>query len=108
MKKLLIACGLISLGYGSFAQGLEVGLNTSIANTWLMNKNVFDQDEVLNPNASFGFSWGAAATYYLNEKIGFGIELNSFGVVQKYSGSDNSGNVTYDVKDKVKIGRAHV
>lgn len=104
MKKLLTVIALLGCAYSMNAQHLEVGLKGGYGTTWLMNKNVFDQDEELDPTASFAGQLGINATYFLNDKFGICVELNSQTIKQKYSG-DFNGDLTggnYDAMDKLK------
>ncbi|HQV01508.1 MAG TPA: porin family protein, partial [Bacteroidia bacterium] len=101
MKKITLIIAFAGITLQALSQGLEVGLNGSLGTTWLLNKNVFDQDEILNPTFSGGFTFGASATYFFSPKLGVGIELNSATVNQKYSG-EYSANDTYEAKTTLK------
>ena len=104
MKKLLTVFALLGCAYSMNAQHLEVGLKGGYGTTWLMNKNVFDQDEELDPTASFAGQLGINATYFLNDKFGICVELNSQTIKQKYSGDTNgdASGGNFDSEDKLK------
>ncbi|HNQ13051.1 MAG TPA: porin family protein [Bacteroidia bacterium] len=105
MKKTLLTLSLIAafpciMNAQSFILGAKIGYNT----TWLMNKNVFDQDEDLNPNTSFGANFGLSGYFYFNDKVGVGAEIHSMTVNQKYSGEFNDNpNISFDAKETVKV-----
>lgn len=109
MKKFLFTFSAIIIAVQSQAQSFEVGLNGSINNTWLLNKNVSDQNDELNPSFTIAGAAGITATYYFNEKVGLGIEANSAAYNQKYSGDDNAAVLfrtgttgTFDAKTKLR------
>lgn len=105
MKKTLLTLSLLIMfpfliNAQAFILGAKAGFNT----TWLMNKNVFDQDEDLNPNSSFGPNFGISGYFYFNDKIGVGAEIHSMTVNQKYSGEWNDNpNISFDAKETAKV-----
>lgn len=101
MKKIFLSAALVVAFFSTNAQGLEVGVNAGLYTTWLMNKNVFDQDEILNPDFSGGPSWGFVGTFYFSKTIGVSAELNFATVRQNYSG-EYGVNQTYEAKTTLK------
>jgi hypothetical protein len=101
MKKFTLVIAMATISLQAMSQHLELGVNGSLGTTWLLNKNVFDQDEILNPTFSGGYTFGASASYFFSPKLGLGIEINSSTVNQKYSGEYNASN-TYDAKTTLK------
>ena len=97
--KAFILIGLLSTGFAASAQKAEVGISGGVGTTWLMNKNVFDYGDNLDPVVSLGGNYGIAATVYFTEKVGLGIELNNAIVNQKYKGV--IGTNDYESKTKV-------
>ncbi len=101
MKKIFLSAALVAALFSANAQGLEVGVNAGLYTTWLMNKNVFDQDEILNPSFSGGPTWGFVGSFYFSKTIGVSAELNFATVRQNYSG-EYSANHTYEAKTTLK------
>lgn len=101
MKKIFLSAALVVALFGANAQGLEVGVNAGLYTTWLMNKNVFDQDEILNPSFSGGPAFGFVGSFYFSKTIGVSAELNFATVRQNYSG-EYSPNNTYESKTTLK------
>ncbi len=99
LKKSILIIGLMASGFAANAQKAEIGISGGAGTTWLMNKNVFDYGDNLDPVVSFGGNYGLAATFYFSEKVGLGIELNNAIVNQKYKGV--VGGVDYDSKTKI-------
>lgn len=91
----------IAFSCAMFAAGaqIELGINGGYGTTWFLNNNAFDQGPNLNPNFSFGYSYGLSGSVYLTQTIGIGIEANMLGVNQKYDGTIHE--VNYDSKDHV-------
>ncbi len=99
LAKSIFSIALLSLSISSFAQKAEIGISGGAATTWLMNKNVFDYGDNLDPVASIGGNYGIAATVYFTDKLGLGIELSNSIVNQKYKGA--IGTSSYDSKTKL-------
>jgi hypothetical protein len=97
--KTLLLIAFLSLAISSSAQKAEIGLSGGIGTTWLMNKNVFDYGDKLDPVVSVGGNYGIAATFYFTEKVGLGIELNNSIMNQKYKGV--VGTTSFDSKTKL-------
>jgi hypothetical protein len=76
---------------------MEIGVNGTLATTWLLNNNVSDQGQNLNPNFSTGYSFGALGNFFFTPTVGIGLELNMTSVNQKYDGTIES--VNFDAKD---------
>lgn len=91
MKKALLTIAIIAASISVNAQNVRIGVSGGVNSTWLMNKNVFDQDDALDIAATFGGRFGIDAIYSFNEKLGLGIGFNFVSRnSQKYSG-DASG-----------------
>lgn len=101
MKKIFLSAALVVAFFSTNAQGIEVGVNGGLYTTWLMNKNVFDQDEILNPDFSGGPAWGFVGTMYFSKTVGVSAELNFATVRQNYSG-EYAVNETYESKTTLK------
>jgi hypothetical protein len=99
MKKLLLPVLLLASTYAS-AQKLEVGIHGGYGTTWLINNNVSDQGDNLDPVASFAPIFGVHAGYYFPSRFGVVLELDYGAVNQKYNGKDGLG--TFEVVDKVR------
>ncbi len=97
--KSILFIALLSISLGVSAQKAKVGLRGGVGTTWLMDKNVFDYGDNLDPVVSLGGNYGIAATVYFTEKVGLGIELNNAIVNQKYKGV--IGSADYDSKTKI-------
>jgi len=96
MKKIILLFACIGFSSLSFAQ-LELGVDGAFNTTWLFNNNVSDQGPNLNPNASFGGSYGITGTFFLGKAIGIGAEINFNSVNQKYDGTVSS--VSFNATD---------
>lgn len=98
MKRLLVVLAIVCNTFAANAQ-LELGVNGGFGTTWFLNDNAFDQGPNLNPNFSFGGSYGISSTYYFTETIGIGVEANMLSMNQKYDGTVNELN--FDSRDHV-------
>lgn len=80
------------------AQTLWVGAGGSYNATWLLNKNVNDQGDNLNPAASGAPAFGLMANYLFNNSFGVVLEANLARIDQRYSGTGSSGD--FDARTK--------
>ena len=99
MKKIIWLLAAMAISSASFAQ-LEIGVNGNLATTWLLNNNVSDQGENLNPVFSTGFAGGVLGTFFFTSTIVVGAELNFSSVNQKYDGNITD-QMSFDAKDAV-------
>ncbi|MEO8150467.1 MAG: porin family protein [Bacteroidia bacterium] len=99
MKKIILSLTMLTMAFSTQAQKIEIGVNAGLYTTWLMNKNVFDQNDIINHAFSGGPNFGFLATFNMSEKVGIGLELNFATVHQKYSG--DYGFATYEAKETI-------
>lgn len=103
MKKVLLSLIVFLYALSVQAQGFRVGMSGGINSTWLMNKNVFDQDDGLDIASSFGGRLGIDAIYAFSEKTGISIGFNFISTHnQKYSG-ENKGPIHLNGDSKTKL-----
>jgi opacity protein-like surface antigen len=101
MKKALLTVVVILAALSVQAQSFRIGVSGGVYSTWLMNKNVFDQDDRLDIASSFGGRFGIDAIYAFNDKAGLSVGFNFIsGHNQKYTGEDK--NYDYDYKTKLR------
>jgi hypothetical protein len=86
MKKVALFFVLVSISVMSFSQ-LILGGHFAYNSTWLMNKQVFDAGAEMDIAASFGSYYGLVAGYYVEDKFGIEININSNKIEKKYQGS---------------------
>jgi len=87
MKKALLTIAVVIVALSVQAQNVRIGVSGGVNSTWLMNKNVFDQNDGLDIAATFGGRFGIDAIYSFSEKIGIGIGFNFVSRnSQKYTG----------------------
>ncbi|MCY7410966.1 MAG: PorT family protein [Chitinophagales bacterium] len=98
MKKLTLTFLAIITASLIYAQGFEFGIHGAYSSTWLLNQNVNDQGENLNPVSTFAPLFGISAKYTVAKSIGIMAELNLASVDQKYDGSVTG--VSYAVTTK--------
>jgi hypothetical protein len=101
MKRVLIIVALVSASMVVQAQNVRLGLSGGINSTWLMNKNVFDQNDGLDIAASFGGRIGIDAIYSFSEKVGVSVGVNFLSSHnQKYTGDATGidGDLTVKLK----------
>jgi hypothetical protein len=103
MKKLVLSA-LLAAGFATAnAQHLELGLHGGFGTTWMINSNVSDQGDVLDPKASFGPLFGLHAGYILPSRLGLIVDIDFAMDQQQYKGKMTLGSSTssYEVKDKI-------
>lgn len=100
MKKMLVCVALIAAATTVNAQKFKLGLGGAFNSTWLMNKNVFDADDRLDVDISFGGNFGLKAQYYFNDKVGLELDVLKAGHNQKYEGKVSG--ITYKGTDKLR------
>lgn len=98
MKKIILSIALIASSYIVNAQ-LEVGVTAGYGTTWLLNKSVSDSPEI-DYKPSFAGAFGLQSSFFINNQIGFGLELNFATIIQRYEAQDN-GNFT--AKERIKF-----
>lgn len=98
MKKTVFLFAIIIISLPVFAQSYKkggsnngssfsVGITGMAKNTWLLNKNVFDDTNASQEvEASFGSAFGLSMGIYFNEIVGIGIEALYSSHNQKYNG----------------------
>ena len=93
MKKGLLTLAILIAAITVQAQNVRLGVSGGLNSTWLMNKNVFDQDDGLDIAASFGGRFGIDAIYSFSEKAGVSIGFNFLSTHnQKYTGDETGLN----------------
>jgi len=91
MKKALLTLGLACITITTQAQDFRLGLTGGLNSTWLLNQNVFDQNDGLDVASTFGGRFGIEGIYSFNEKAGFSVGVNFIsGHNQKYTGDNNN------------------
>jgi outer membrane protein W len=100
MKKILLASALIFLFISAQSQGIRIGLKGQANTTWLLNKNVFDANDEIDHEASFGANIGASATYMFNDLLGLSLDLMYASVNQHYKGTILGED--YTMKEKLR------
>jgi hypothetical protein len=106
MKKILVAVALLTTAFGANAQdkSIRIGVFGNFNSVWLFNKNVSDAAGQLNPDATFGGSFGIGGTYMINQKLGIELNLLSTSAGQKYSGDfPSTSGLTGSYTDQMKL-----
>jgi hypothetical protein len=87
MKKLFFILFIFSICNPIFSQeGLYFGAHYSYNSSWLMNKQVFDQDAEMDVAITFGNFYGIIAGYNFTDKFGVEINANVNNINQDYEG----------------------
>jgi hypothetical protein len=103
MKKALLTIGFALTVIAAQAQDFRIGITGGLNSTWLLNQNVFDQNDGLDVASTFGGRFGIEGIYSFNEKAGVSLGLNFIsGHNQKYTG-DNGNPVSLDGDAKTML-----
>jgi hypothetical protein len=101
MKKALLTLGIALAAMTTQAQDFRLGITGGLNSTWLLNQNVFDQNDGLDVASTFGGRFGIEGIYSFSEKAGVSLGLNFIsGHNQKYTG-DQTG-LDGDAKTKLR------
>ncbi len=100
MKRIIICVMVLMATQLVQSQSMMIGVKGAYNTTWLMNKNIFDQGDEINPDASFAPSYGVNGTFFFNDNLGLSLEANINKITQKYSGL-NSDTITWKGFDKL-------
>ncbi len=87
MKKFFLSFALLFATYFTYAQ-IEVGVTGGYGTTWLLNKSISDSPDI-DYKPSFAGYYGLQGTLFINNQIGFGLELNFATIKQGYEAQDN-------------------
>ena len=89
MKKALLTLGIALAAMTTQAQDFRLGITGGLNSTWLLNQNVFDQNDGLDVASTFGGRFGIEGIYSFSEKAGVSLGLNFIsGHNQKYTGDN--------------------
>jgi len=107
MKKILLTSVALLIFINVHAQGFRTGIKVAANSTWLLNTNVFDAGDEIDPVASFGVDFGATGTYMFSEMIGISLDVFYSAVNQHYKGTFITGPLPtdlfdYTVKEKLR------
>ena len=100
MKKfgiILIAIIMSSPVYSQF----KIGFQGSGDNTWLINRNLSDQGDNVDPLATFTYGFGAQFIYVFNESIGISTGVGIQNYNQKTDGTFDGGDISYEAETKL-------
>nr|MBK9653037.1 PorT family protein [Bacteroidota bacterium] len=100
MKRIIICVMVLMATQLVQSQSMMIGVKGAYNTTWLMNKNIFDQGDELDPDASFAPSYGVNGIFYFNDNLGLAIEANVNKITQKYSGVILD-SITWEGSDKL-------
>lgn len=103
MKKALLTIGFALSVIAAQAQDFRLGITGGLNSTWLLNQNVFDQNDGLDVASTFGGRFGIEGIYSFTEKVGFSLGVNFIsGHNQKYTG-DNNGPIKLNGDSKTML-----
>lgn len=103
MKKALLTIGFALSVIAAQAQDFRLGITGGLNSTWLLNQNVFDQNDGLDVASTFGGRFGIEGIYSFSEKAGVSFGLNFIsGHNQKYTG-DNGNPISLNGNAKTML-----
>ena len=85
MKKYMLLTVAILFVFTSYAQ-FKIGAQASFSNTWLLNRNLSDAGDRVDPLASFAPGYGFQFVYVFNEAIGISSGIGLSNYLQKTDG----------------------
>jgi hypothetical protein len=88
MKKILLTSVALLIFISAQAQSFRTGIKMAANTTWLLNTNVFDANDEIDPVAAFGVNFGASATYMFNDMLGISLDIMYASVNQHYKGTN--------------------
>lgn len=94
---LLIILLMTSPVYSQF----KIGVQGSADNTWLINRNLSDAGDNVDPLATFTYGFGAQFVYVFNESIGISTGVGIQNYVQKTDGKAENGAISYEAETKL-------
>ncbi|MEM7162321.1 MAG: hypothetical protein AAF487_07745 [Bacteroidota bacterium] len=85
MRKLLLLFALSFFATEFFGQ-FKVGVNGGYLNTWLINRNLSDAGDNVDPLATFSPTYGANFIYVFNESVGISTGVSLTTIAQQTDG----------------------
>jgi|GEM_PF-742675 len=104
MKKILLAVVLLFSYIGANSQSFRIGAKGAANTTWLLNGNIFDADDEIDTEASFGANAGLSVTHMFSPQLGLSLDILYASVNQHYKGTfDIFGTPrNYTLKEKLR------
>ncbi|NND77783.1 MAG: outer membrane beta-barrel protein [Flavobacteriales bacterium] len=100
MRKFGIILIVILISSPVFAQ-FKIGVQGSFDNTWLINRNLSDAGDSVDPLATFTYGYGAQFVYVFNESFGISTGFGIQNYNQKTDGTFGGGVFSYEAETKL-------
>ena len=75
MKRILITVSVLFFCVAAVAQKMEIKGLGSFKSSWLFNKSVSDKGDDQDYSAAWGWNYGVGYAFYINDHVGFELDL---------------------------------